>query len=247
VDLIDVHEERNDIGPGEVKVELMIETTQSLMNSRGEANLPLMAQAARGRCSGAHFGTYDYTAGCNITAEYQTMGHPACDFAKHLMQIAFSGTGIFLSDGATTVMPVPPHRGADLTEQQLAENRQVVHSAWRKAYNDVRHSLVHGYYQGWDLHPGQLPIRYAACFSFFLESQQGATARLKNFVEQAAQASLVGDLFDDAATGQGLLNFFLRALNSGAIELEDVEATGLTLEEVQSRSFYKILSDRRRI
>ena len=71
-------------------------------------------------------------------------------------------------------------------------------------------SLRNGFYQGWDLNPGQLPSRYAAVFSFYLEAQQEAGARLKAFVEKAAQATLLGSIFDDAATGQGLLNFFAR-------------------------------------
>lgn len=101
------------------------------------------------------------------------------------------------------------------------------------------------YYQGWDLHPGHLPTRYAAIYSFFLSGMGAAGERLKNFVEKAAQATLVGDVFDDAATGQGLLNFFLKALNSGAVTQQEVtEATSLTLEELQTRSFLKILEGR---
>ena len=109
----------------------------------------------------------------------------------------------------------------------------------------MRHSLVNGFYQGWDLHPAQLPTRYAAVYAFFLSARPAATARLRNFVEKAAQATLVGDVFDDAATGQGLLNFFVRGLSSGALTLDEARETGLTLEELQSRSFLKILESRR--
>jgi hypothetical protein len=56
---------------------------------------------------------------------------------------------------------------------------------------------------------------------------------------------LTGDIFDDAATGQGLLNFFLRAMNCGAITEEEATVTGLTLDEIKTRSFYKILAGRR--
>jgi hypothetical protein len=108
------------------------------------------------------------------------------------------------------------------------------------------HSLVNGFYQGWDLNPAQLPMRYAATYYFFLNSMAEATHRLKTFVERAAVPTLTGDIFDDAATGQGLLNYFLRALNCGAITLQDIEATGLTMEEIQSRSFYRILQGRRK-
>ena len=194
---------------------------------------------------GAHFGTYDYTASLTITAAYQTMTHPACDFARHAMQVSLAGTGVWISDGATNVMPVPTHRGDELTSVQVEENRQTVHDAMRLHYDHIRHSLTHAYYQGWDLHPAQFPTRYAAVYAFFLEGLDQAGERLSNFVESAAKATLVGEVFDDAATGQGLLNFFLRAINCGAIdEREATTRTGLTLEEIQTRSFLAILEGR---
>ena len=52
------------------------------------------------------------------------------------------------------------------------------------------------------MHPGQIPVRYAANAAFFLEQIQESTVRLRNFVEQASKATLSGDIFDDAATGQ---------------------------------------------
>jgi hypothetical protein len=168
-----------------------------------------------------------------------------CDLAKGLMLLAYGGTGIFLSDGATNVMPIGPHRGGALTDAELAENRAAVHAAWQLAHRHIRHSLQGGFYQGWDLHPAQLPVRYAACYSFFLEGLEPAAERLKSFVENAAQATLMGDVFDDAATGQGLLNYFLRALGCGAIDAKDAEITGLTQEEYGLRSFAKILRARR--
>jgi citrate lyase beta subunit len=230
-----------------LKMEMMIELTQTLVDRRGRVQLPRLARAAKGRCVGAHFGTYDYTASCSITAAHQHMAHPACDFAKHMMQVAFSSTGINLSDGATNVMPAPPHKGANLTDAQRNENIRVVHAAWKLAFGHIRHSLEGGFYQGWDLHPGQLPIRYAAAFSFFLEGLEPASARLSNFIGKAAQATLVGDVFDDAATGQGLLNYFLRAWSCGAIGDSEIAKTGLTLEEIQGRSFLKILERRRKL
>ncbi len=112
-------------------------------------------------------------------------------------------------------------------------------------YDHVQHSLSNAFYQGWDLHPAQLPVRYAAVYMFFLDGLEQASARLKNFIGKAAQATLVGDVFDDAATGQGLLNYFLRALNCGAITEEEILQTGLTLEEVRGKSFLKILENRK--
>ena len=251
-DLFDSLEKQTSLAPGSLRMEMMIETTQSIINHDGLINLPLLLAAARGRCVAAHFGTYDYTASCSITAAHQHMMHPACDFAKHMMQVSFAGTGIWLSDGATNIMPVAPHRaaadGPALTSEQEAENRAVVHRAWKLHYDHIQHSLTNAFYQGWDLHPAQLPTRYAAVYSFFLESLDAASERLRNFVEKAAKATLVGDVFDDAATGQGLLNYFLRAMNSGAItEDETLRLSGLTRDELRTGSFVKILKNRQQL
>jgi citrate lyase beta subunit len=250
-DIFDLLEPQLGLPAGTLKMEMMIETTQSIINHAGAINLPLLLAAARGRCLAAHFGTYDYTASCNITAAHQHMLHPACDFAKHMMQVAYGGTGVWLSDGATNIMPVAPHRageGQQLTPAQVEENRRTVQRAWALHYEHVQHSLAGGFYQGWDLHPAQLPTRYAAVFAFFLQSLDAASERLRNFVEKAAKATLVGDVFDDAATGQGLLNYFLRALNCGALaEAEALERSSLTLAELRSGSFVKILKGRQNL
>ena len=231
-----------------IPIELMIETTQSVIAPDGHVAMPALIAAGRGRVRGAHFGTYDYTASCNITARHQQPQHPACDFARHLMQVTLAGTGVTISDGATTIMPVGPHKapaGGRLTPLQFEENMRAVHDAWRVHFDDVRSSLMHAYYQGWDLHPAQFVTRYAAVFSFFLEARDEAAARLRAFVDKAAQATLLGSVFDDAATGQGLLNFFLRGLSCGALTEAEALASGLTLEELRGRSFVKMLAGRR--
>jgi citrate lyase beta subunit len=245
VEIFEVLEDRLELAAGTLKVEFMVETTQSIFDPQGRSVLPRLHRAAAGRLTGAHFGTYDYTANCDITAAHQRMRHPACDFAKHMMKVSFAGTGVALSDGATNIMPVAPHRGGNLSDDQKRDNRQAVHAAWRLHADDVRHSLVHGFYQGWDLHPGQLPTRYGAVYGFFLDGFAAASDRLKNFVDKAAQATLVGDVFDDAATGQGLLNYFLRGIACGAVHEDEAVATGLTVEEIRAKSFVKIMAARR--
>jgi citrate lyase beta subunit len=220
-----------------LKMEIMIETPQALLA------LPALVEAGRGRCVAAHFGAYDYTAACGISAHHQTMDHPACDFARQRMQAALAGTGVRISDGATNVLPIPPHRTPN--PGQIAENRAVVHRAWRLHYDNVRRGLVSGFYQGWDLHPAQLVPRYAAVYAFFLEGLDEISERLRNFVEKAARATRVREVFDDAATGQGLLNFFLRAVDCGAVgEEEALARSGLRLEELRGKSFGKILAGR---
>ncbi len=230
---------------GTLRLELMVETPQSILDRDGICPLQSFIAAAQGRCGSVHFGVYDYTASYGITAAWQAMGHPACDFARTVMTVALAGTGVHLSDGATNILPVGPHRGGALTPDQITENQAAVHSAWKMAFDDNLHSLRQGLYEGWDLHPAQFIPRYAAVYSFFLSALPAATGRLKTFVEKAAQASLFGDVFDDAATGQGLLNFFLRGITCGAITEAEALATGLTLEEIRTRSFQKILEARR--
>jgi len=126
-------------------------------------------------------------------------------------------------------------------------HRAAVHAAWRLHADDLRHSLVNGFYQGWDLHPAQLPSRYGAVYGFFLDGLAAASERLRNFVSKAAQATLVGDVFDDAATGQGLLNYFLRGIACGAVTEQEALATGLSLDEIRGKSFVKILAARRAV
>jgi hypothetical protein len=246
-DLLDLFESRAGLRQGEIRIELMIETVQSIVTPDGRFAIPDLIAAARGRCRGAHFGAYDYSADCNITAHYQSMAHASCDFARAVMQVCLAGRGVMLSDSLTTTMPVAIHKGANLSPRQVDENRASVRRAWKLHFDDTRRSLRNGFYQGWDLHPAQFPPRYAAVYSFFLEGLEAATVRLRNFMQKAAQATTAGSAFDDAATGQGLLNFFLRGLNCGAITEEEVLSTGLSLEELRSKSFAAILTGRKHL
>ena len=204
-----------------LKFDVMIETPQIVLGADGRSPLPQLVDAGGERLIAAVFGGYDFTAGLGITAAHQGLRHASCDFARNMMLVAFAGTHVRVSDGATAVLPIAPDAPA-------------VHAAWKINYDNVRHSLVSGFYQGWDLHPAQLVSRYAATFSFFLEGLDAAGARLKNFVAKSAQATRVGTAFDDAATGRGLVNYFQRAVSSGAItEKEAFEKTGLTTAELR--------------
>jgi citrate lyase beta subunit len=247
VEILERLESRHGLQAGVLKIELMIETPQSIIDASGCFGIPKLIEAARGRCRGLHFGPYDYTASCDIAAAEQRLDHPACDFARNVMQVSAAGRGVSLSDGPSTILPIPRHRAAAgdaLTGEQAAENRAIVHRAMRHHFDLVQRSLANGYYQGWDLHPGQLPTRYAAVYAFFLKSLGSTSARLRNFIDKAARATLVGDVFDDAATGQGLLNFLLRGVNCGAFTAEEAGASGLTIEELRGRSFLKIMANR---
>ena len=206
--------------------------------------------AAEGRCVGAHFGTYDYTAACRITAAHQTMTHPACEFAKQVMQVVLAGTGVNLSDGATNVMPVGPHRqtpgGPPLTQEQQLKNRAAVQRAWQLHFDDVRSSLRNGYYQGWDLHPAQL---VDALRGRLLVLPRGPRRRLAS----AAAASWTRPRRRRSSATSSTTPRPARACSTtscaasscGAITIEEAQATGLTLDELQTRSFLRILQGRR--
>ncbi len=248
VDLFDMFEGAGLFPRGSLKMEFMVETTQSVIDSTGKVPIPDFVRASRGRCLSVALGVYDYTASIGVTAGNQRIDHDACDFARHAMQVSLGGSGLYLSDGATNIMPAPPHKaapGATLSHHQIVENRAAVHGGWRLHFEHVRRSLAHGYYQGWDLNPAQLPTRYAALYSFFQESLPDVTARLRNFVDKVARATIAGGgVFDDAATAQGLLTFFIQGLRRRAITDEDVAATGLTSEEIRTRSFVEIVTRR---
>lgn len=244
VTVIEMLEQRCGYPKGSIKVELMIETIQSIINPTGDIGIPALIDAGQGRVTSAILGTFDYTASCNVASHFQDHRHPSADFARQMMQVCLTGTSINICDGITNTMPIPPHKGDHLSEVEVQENFKVVHAAWRVHFNNIQHSLRLGFYQSWDLNPAQLPIRYAGFYYFFLSGLEDARARLKTFIDQAAQASMVGNTFDDAASAQGLLNFFVNGINCGAFKEEEALATGISLDELHGRSFQKIVENR---
>jgi citrate lyase beta subunit len=204
-------EKAHGLGQGRLGFEIQIETTQAILGPDGTATVAKLIDAAEGRATGLHYGTFDYSASCGVSAAYQSMDHPVADHAKAVMQVAAAGTGVRLSDGSTNVLPVGP------TEQ--------VHDAWRLHYGLVRRSLARAYYQGWDMHPGHLPTRYAAVYAFYREGLDQAAARLKAYVGRAGAG---GDVMDEPATAKALSGYLLRGLDCGAVDLDEVTgATGL--------------------
>ena len=179
--------------------EIQIETTQAVLGPDGTATVPRLIDAARGRATALHYGTFDYSAACGVSAAHQAMDHPAADHAKAVMQVAAAGTGVRLSDGSTNVLPVGTT--AD------------VHSAWQLHYGLVRRSLARAYYQGWDMHPAHLPTRYAATYAFYREGLAAATTRLAAYTSHTDSAVL-----DEPATARALAGYLLRGLDCGALD-----------------------------
>ncbi|WP_042409366.1 DUF6986 family protein [Streptacidiphilus carbonis] len=209
VRLVEDFERAAGLAAGRIGFEIQIETTQSILGADGRATVARMIDAAEGRATGLHYGTFDYSASCGVGAAYQSMEHPVADHAKAVMQVAAAGTGVRLSDGSTNVIPT-----GDAAQ---------VRDAWQLHHRLVRRSLERAYYQGWDMHPGHLPTRYAAVYSFYREGLDQAAARLSAYVSRTE-----GDVMDEPATAKALSSYLLRGLDCGAVDTAEVEkATGL--------------------
>jgi hypothetical protein len=154
---------------------------------------------------GLHYGTYDYSAAIGVAAAFQSMEHPAADHAKAVMQLAAAGTGVPISDGSTNVLPVG--------------DTASVHAAWQLHARLVRRSLERAYYQGWDLHPAQLPTRFAATFAFYREGLPAAGRRLRAYLDASSS-----DVLDEPATAVALASYLVRGLDAGAVDENEVAA-----------------------
>jgi citrate lyase beta subunit len=198
-----------------LRFEVQIETPQIILGPDGTATVARLIHAADGRCTGLHFGTYDYTAALGIAAAYQAMDHPAAVHAKAVMALAAAGTGVRLSDGSTNVLPVG--------------DRSAVHAAWALHARLVRRSLELGFYQGWDLHPAQLPTRFLASYIFFRDGLPAVAARLKAYL-----GGEEGGVLDEPATALALAGFMLRGVHCGAVTREEVRSlTGVELDRLE--------------
>ncbi|MEU0989810.1 aldolase/citrate lyase family protein [Streptomyces sp. NPDC005953] len=214
VRLLEAFEHTHALPAGRLTFEIQIETSQAILGPDGTATVARMIGAADGRATGLHYGTFDYSAGLGVSAAHQASDHPAADHAKAVMQVAAAGTGVRVSDGSTNVLPVGP------TAQ--------VHDAWRLHYRLTRRALARAYYQGWDMHPGHLPTRFAAVFAFYREGFEQAATRLAAYVDRIG-----GDVMDEPATAKALSAYLLRGVDCGALDLaEVVERTGLSRREL---------------
>jgi len=195
--------------PQRLGFEIQVETPQVILGADGAATIARCVHAATRRLKGLHYGTYDYSASLGIAAAYQSLEHPAADYARAVMQVAAAGTDVQLSDGSTNVFPVG--------------SRDDVIAAWRLHARLVRRSLERGFYRGWDLHPAQLVSRYAATYAFYREGFRDACDRIRGYTARAASGQ------EEPATARALGVFLTRALDCGAVTEGEIEgAAGLT-------------------
>ncbi|OIH85622.1 aldolase [Arthrobacter sp. UCD-GKA] len=202
---------------GRLRFEVQMETPQLILAADGTVPSAALIHAGAGRVSSLHYGTYDYSASLGIAAAYQSMEHPAADYAKNVMQVAIAGTGVHMSDGSTNILP-------------LGDPEQV-QAAWALHARLVRRHLERGIYQGWDLHENQLATRYLATYAFYREGFAAAAVRLRNYVHRIESA-----IMDEPATAKALANFIRRGLVCGALTAEEItsqaEISLTTLEAI---------------
>lgn len=215
-------ERRLGLPGGGLRFEVQIETPQAILSPDGTATVARMLHAGGGRVSGLHYGTYDYSAACGVSAAHQSMDHPVADHAKAVMQVAAAATGVRLSDGSTNVLPVG--------------TREQVHAAWRLHAGLVRRSLERAFYQGWDLHPHQLPTRYLATYAFYRQAFPAAARRLRDYLGAGGTGVL-----DEPATAQALAATLAGGLQCGALGEAEVAGavgvgTGRVLELARRRT-----------
>ncbi|GGZ30655.1 aldolase [Streptomyces inusitatus] len=216
--LLGAFEETHGLPAGRIGFEIQIETSQSILAADGTATVARMIDAADGRATGLHYGTFDYSAALGIGPAHQRSDHPAADHAKAVMQVAAAGTGVRVSDGSANLLPTGPTAR--------------VHEAWRLHYGLVRRALARAYHQGWDIHPGQLPTRYAAVFAHYREDLERTAARLAAYADPERRAD-GGGVLDEPATARALGAHLLRGLDCGALDAGEVaRLTGLSRAEL---------------
>ena len=177
---------------GRLGFEVQVETPQVILGPDGTATVARLVHAAEGRCTGLHFGTYDYSAALGIAAGYQAMDHPVADHAKHVMQLAAAGTGVAVSDGSTNVLPVgSTAAGARRLGAALPARPP---------------SLERGLLPGLGPAPGPAPDPLPRHLRVLPLGLDAAAGRLRAYLDGAA-----GSVLDEPATAKALAGFLRRA------------------------------------
>jgi len=172
--------------------------------SDGAATTARMLEVSEGRCLALVYGTYDYSAALGVSPAEQRSDHPVAEHAKAVMQVAAANTGVRVSDGSSNILPVGGHDA-------------VLH-AWRVQARLVWRALRGGLYQGWDMHPAQLPARFLVTYAFFRQGAPAAVARLRAYRTKAESG-----VMDEPATEKALVAYLTRGVGCGALDPDEVE------------------------
>ncbi|MET8155211.1 aldolase [Sphaerisporangium sp. NPDC005289] len=185
-------EEGLGLASGTLRFEMQVEAPQTVLFL---ARSPDLVPSLGGRLAAAHFGVFDYTAACGLPPAEQRLDHPVCDHAREVMRVALAGTGVELSDGSLAASPA-------------SGSTRDVHALWRAHAGMVRHSLRHGFYQGWDMHPSHLVSRYATVYAFHLATRDAYAERVRAWEERRDAG---GGVMEEPATIKTLAAALRRA------------------------------------
>jgi len=216
--LLRVLEVAHGLPEASLRFEIQVETPQAILAADGRVPLGPMLDAAGGRCTGLHYGTYDYSAAMGVPAAEQRADHPVAQTAKGLMRLAAAGTGVEVSDGSTNRLPVG--------------DRATVHAHWRVHADLVVGALADGVRQGWDLHPAQLVTRHLVTIVAMRRALPAATARLRAYL--AAAGTDASATLDEPATAQALAADVVRAIDRGAADAGTAAECGATIEDLRA-------------
>jgi citrate lyase beta subunit len=197
-------EDAHGIPEGALRFELQIETPAAVLGPDGTATVAPMLGVADGRCLALVYGTYDYSAALGVAPAEQRSDHPVAEHAKAVMQVAAANTGVRVCDGSSNILPVGDHEA-------------VLH-AWRVQARLVWRALRGGLYQGWDMHPAQLPARFLVTYAFFRQGAPEAVARLRAYRTKAESG-----VMDEPATERALAAYLARGVGCGALDPAEVE------------------------
>lgn len=238
----------HNLNTGFLRAEIMLETPEFYLKSNGFAALREMVDSFSGSFNALHLGLYDFTSSLGVQSADQKYNHPYLDFLRFQTIMQFSKSTIRLVDGATMEMPVEKYKKsefAELSEEECNANKIMIINAANAHTENIYHSMKMGFDSSWDLHPGQVAIRYLTLFTNYKKSFSAMRERFINFVENAARATVLNGQFDDAATGQGMLNYFIKGYRLGALSADDIRKTGFDIETLVKKSFAELISEQK--
>ena len=227
VQSLDEFERQHQLDSASIALEIMLESSLGLVNEQGAITGKSLLAAGGERLRGVHLGIYDYGASARLAAPSQRLDSRTCEWARNIIKLAFDPSAVTISDGSTNILPEPVYSSGELNSYQHNINALAVHQAWRQSYAHISAALDNGIYQGWELHPGQLPVRYAANARYFLARLPEYRQRLSLLRQSASQLASSGGTFDEPATARGLRHYYQLAYAAGSIDKSDLQEVGL--------------------
>ena len=184
---------------GRLRFEVQVETPELILAADGTAPVATLLHRSAGRVTGLHYGTYDYSASLGIAAGFQSMEHPAADYAKQVMQVAVAGTGVRLSDGSSNVIPIGDPAGGPRRMAAARPTRPALAGArLLPGLGSARDAIAEPFHRHVRVLPRGAPAGARACAALLYRAE--------------------GGFMDEPATARALAGFVSRAVACGAVD-----------------------------